>query len=300
MPVRVPPLRVDHVSIAVREIAPALALLRRVLPIRMRAEPQPGYDDQFRWTDFWVGDWKLELIESARPGSFVERFLARRGEGFHHLSIDVAEQTLDAYTGALEAEGLRIVDRGGWGDDGSATAFISPRTSPGVLVQFWQIAGYKGGRFADDPTDPVVTRDGVRFRVDHLALAVRSIDETLAWFQRFFPVRISRPRHRGWDGTHDLAHLWLANWKLELLEPVRPESFVARFLERRGEGFHHLAIDVDRLDPLAERLAGDGIRLVDRADLGGGRKTGFIHPRDAHGVLLQFWQEPEFGGPRRG
>lgn len=67
-----PALRVDHVSIAVRAIAPALALLRRILPIRMRVEPRPGYDGQFRWTDFFVGDWKLELIESARPGSFVD------------------------------------------------------------------------------------------------------------------------------------------------------------------------------------------------------------------------------------
>src|SRR5207249_10597395 len=81
MPASLPALRVDHVSIAVRAIAPALAFFRRVLPIRMRVEPRPGYDDQFVWTDFFVGDWKLELIESARPGSFVEAFLARRGEG---------------------------------------------------------------------------------------------------------------------------------------------------------------------------------------------------------------------------
>ena len=57
----------------------------------MRIEPRPGYDGDFTWTDFYVGDFKLELIESARPGSFVERFLARRGEGMHHVSIDVEE-----------------------------------------------------------------------------------------------------------------------------------------------------------------------------------------------------------------
>src|SRR5207247_10134595 len=89
MPAPFPALRVDHVSIAVEAIAPALAFFRRVLPIRMQVEPRPGYDDQFVWTDFFVGDRKLELIESARPASFVERFLARRGEGMHHLWIDV-------------------------------------------------------------------------------------------------------------------------------------------------------------------------------------------------------------------
>src|ERR1043166_8717929 len=144
MPASFPALRVDHVSIAVRAIAPALAFFRRVLPIRMRVEPRPGYDDQFVWTDFFVGDWKLELIESARPGSFVERFLARRGEGFHHLSLEIEEGTLDAHLAFLERAGLRIVDRGDYGG-GNQTAFISPRSTPGILVQFWQIPGFKGG-----------------------------------------------------------------------------------------------------------------------------------------------------------
>ena len=298
MPTTFPALRVDHVSVAVDAIAPALAFFRRILPIRMRVDPRDGYDDQFRWTDFYIGDWKLELIESARPGSFVERFLERRGAGMHHLSLEVASDRLDAYTAALEADGLRIVDRGDYGD-GDKTAFISPRTSPGILVQFWQVPGFDGGVPADVPTDPVAERDGIRFRVDHLSLAVRSIDATLDWFRRTFPVDAPKPKHPGWDGTHNLVTFWLAGYKMELLEPITSDGFVARFLARRGEGFHHIAIDVDRLDSLVERLAADGIRVVDAAELRGGRKTAFIHPRDAYGVLIQFWQEPEFGGPRR-
>jgi methylmalonyl-CoA epimerase len=297
--VRPPALRVDHVSIAVREIAPALDFFRRVLPVQMRVEPRPGYDDQFNWTDFFIGDWKLELIDSARPQSFVETFIAKRGEGFHHLSLEVEENALDPYVAGLEAAGLRIVDKGDYGG-GDKTAFISPRSSPGMLIQFWQVPGYRGGTTPDVPADPVAARDGVRFRVDHLALAVRSIDETLAWFQRFLPIRAPHPAVRGWDETHRLRTFWLGDYKMELLEPLVPDGFVSRFLARRGEGLHHLAVDVDRLDPLAERLEGEGIRLVDRTHLRGGRQTAFIHPRDAHGVLVQFWQEPEFGGPRRG
>src|SRR5438094_9157352 len=110
MPASFPALRVDHVSIAVRAIAPALAFFRRVLPIRMRVAPRPGYDDQFVWTDFFVGDWKLELIESARPASFVERFLARRGEGLHHLSIDVDGCRLVVRAADVEGSELVIVD----------------------------------------------------------------------------------------------------------------------------------------------------------------------------------------------
>jgi len=295
----VPALHVDHVSIAVRAIAPALARFREILPIRMRVEPRPGYDGAFNWTDFFVGDVKLELIESARAGSFVERFLARRGEGFHHLSIDVEEGRLDAYTASLERAGLRIVDRGNYGG-GDETAFISPRTTPGILIQFWQVPGFRGAPPDEYPTEPVVERDGTRFRVDHVSLAVRSIDTTLGWFRRFFPIHAPRAKHPGWDGTHDLLTFWLAAWKMELMEPRSEHGFLPRFLARHGEGFHHLAIDVDRLDPLVARLEAAGISVVGRAEIAGGRKTAFVHPREAHGVLIQFWEEPEFGGPRRG
>jgi methylmalonyl-CoA/ethylmalonyl-CoA epimerase len=166
-------------------------------------------------------------------------------------------------------------------------------------VQFWQIPGFHGDTPPNVPTDPVATTDGVRFRVDHLALAVHAIDPTLDWFRRIFPVEVTRPKHPGWDGSHNLLHFRLAGYKIELLEPARPGSFVERFLARRGEGFHHVAVDVDRLAPLVGRLERDGVQLVDKATIDGGRETAFVHPRDAHGVLLQFWQEPGFGGPRR-
>jgi len=72
---------------------------------------------------------------------------------------------------------------------------------------------------------------------------------------------------------------------------------VARFLAERGEGFHHLAVHVDRLDPLVERLRDEGLRVIGEATIGGGRKTAFLHPKDGHGILLQFWQEPGLGDP---
>ena len=297
MPSRFPALRVDHVSIAVRAIAPALAFLGRHFPIEMGIDPRAGYDDQFVWTDFLLGDWKLELIESARPGSFVERFLNRRGEGFHHLSLEVEGGTLDAYCAALQRQGLRIVDRGDYGG-GDVTAFISPRTAPGILVQFWQVPGFNGAS-ADGERSPVAERDGVRYRVDHVAVAVRSIDETLRWFESTFPVESPGPTHPGWDGTHTLRTLWLAGFKMELLEPRGGGGPIARFLERRGEGFHHLTIDVDRLDRAVGGLESAGVRVIGRSEVPGGHRSAFIHPHDAHGVLIQLWEPSEFGSARR-
>jgi len=241
-----PAIRVDHVSIAVQAIAPTLGRWQRLFPIRPRTPVRPGYDGEFRWTDFFLGDRKLELIESARAGSFVERFLAAYGQRWHHLSLDVEEGALDRYTAALEQDGLRIVDRGDYGN-GDQTAFISPRTAPGILVQFWQVPGFRGDPPPDYPTDAVSERDGVRFRAAHLALAVRSIDDTLAWFRRTFPVAVSEAK----GGTGETRTLWLAGYPLELVEAAQ-----------ETQGFHHLAIDVDPLPPFLARLEAEGVHVV--------------------------------------
>lgn len=295
---RLPAIRVDHVSIAVRSIAPALELFGRLLPVRVRRAPTRGYNREFRWTDFFVGDRKLELIESARPGGFVERFLAKRGEGFHHLSLDVEEDALGAYTADLERAGLRIVDRADYGD-GDETAFISPRTSPGILVQFWQVPGFHGAPPDDHPTEPVAAKDDVRFRVAHLALAVRAPDDTLGWFRRYFPVRDPAATRRAADGAHDVLRFSIGDYPIELVGAARPDSAVARFLARRGEGFHHLTIDVDPFDALLERLAALGLHCLCGAAPDTGRRSAFVHPRDVHGVLLRFREEPDLDRPRR-
>ncbi|TMA66529.1 MAG: hypothetical protein E6J68_07515 [Deltaproteobacteria bacterium] len=243
-----PAMRVDHVSIAVRAMGPTLARWQRLFPVRLRTAPRPGYDGEFRWTDFFLGDRKLELIESARPGSFVERFLAAYGQRWHHLSLDLEEGALDRYAAALERDGLRIVDRGDYGG-GDQTAFISPRTAPGILVQFWQVPGFRGEAPADYPTDPVAQRDGIRFRAGPLTLAVRSIDDALAWFRRTFPVEVPAPKRPSPDGSGDSLTLLLAGYTLELVETTRV-----------AEGFHHLTIDVDPLGAFLDRLEAEGIR----------------------------------------
>jgi methylmalonyl-CoA/ethylmalonyl-CoA epimerase len=288
-------MRVDHVSIAVRRIDAALAFFRRCLPIETRVETRQGYTDDFRWCDFYIGNFKLELIEPARSESFVQRFIDKRGEGLHHLSLEARD--LDSLLARLEGDGLRIVDR--WGENGDMTAFISPRSAHGILIQFWQSPEIIEPE--RPPTGRFRLRSGetVTMRIDHVSLAVRDIHTTLGFFRRYFPVEIRREKHLGYEGSFALSSFWLNGYKIELIEQAqgRPPGFVTRFLQKRGEGFHHLSIDVDRLDPLLAQLEADGVRIVDRTDLGGGRMTAFISPRSAHGVLIQFWQEPSsFGG----
>lgn len=281
-------LLVDHFSIAVQSMEQTLEFFSRYFPVEINWKPTDGYTDDFRWCDFHIGHVKIELIESARPGSFVERFLERRGEGIHHFSIEVDD--LEAMVGPMERDGLRIVDRFE-ASDGDKTAFISPRSAFGMLIQFWQVKHDLTPR----PRERVVALPfgDVRMRFDHLSAAVPDLDPAMDFWGRYFPIENRRERHVGYAGDFELQQFDLAGYKMELIADASGSSFVTKFLEKRGPGFHHISIDVDVLAPVLERLRADGIRVVDEAEVGNGYKTAFVSPRSAHGVLIQFWEVPD-------
>ncbi len=289
-------MRVNHLSIAVRDMDAALAFFRRHFPVAMMHERAPGHTGDYVWCDFFVGDFKLELIASDAPGSFVERFLAKRGEGLHHLSFEDPdfEQTI----ATLERGGVRIVDRFEGGPD-EKTAFISPRSAFGTLIQFWN------AMHPEPPHPPIGTHrygsTDVRVRVNHVSIAVRDIDATLAFFTRFFPVTAAVAPRVGYEPSFRFANFFLNGYKIELIgeNPEEPGGFVRDFLAKRGEGFHHVSIDVDRLPPVLDALERDGVRIVGRFKRPrDGRETAFISPRSAFGVLIQFWEHPEMTAER--
>jgi len=282
-------LRVDHVSIAVRSIDRALDFFLGHFPAVLNQEKLPGYGEEpeFHWTDFTIGNFKIELIESARPGSFVDRFIAARGEGFHHLSFKIRD--LDPALERLEADGIRIVDRFDEGD-GHETAFIHPRSAFGTLIQFWQEPD--AAELALPSWGGIVHHHGVRWQVDHVSLALRSLEPALSFFSRHFGARRETEPHLGYDQTFRLLQTRIGDYRLELMESVRADGFLSRFLERRGEGLHHLSIDVDDLDTALAPFERSGVRIVDRFEFAPGWRTAFLHPRSAFGVLIQFWQMP--------
>jgi methylmalonyl-CoA/ethylmalonyl-CoA epimerase len=124
--------------------------------------------------------------------------------------------------------------------------------------------------------------------IDHVGIAVRSIDERLA----LWTEALGLP-HRGTDAVPSeqvrVAFLDAGGARIELLEPAGETSPVGRFLEQRGEGIHHLTLAVRELDGALERLAAHGVTV-----LGGGPRPGahgtrvaFLHPRSTGGVLLE-------------
>jgi methylmalonyl-CoA/ethylmalonyl-CoA epimerase len=183
-------LRADHVAIAVPQIDDALAFFERHFPIDMGWKKTLGYSRDFHWCDFYIGPFKIELIEPLGGDSFVSRFLAKRGPGLHHWSFETVR--IEALLARMEADGLRIVDRFEMGDEG-LTAFLSPRSAHGVLIQFWKVPEIKEPERPSSGSYRLRSGEVVQMRVDHVAIAVRDIEATLGLFERYFPFQLRRP-----------------------------------------------------------------------------------------------------------
>ncbi len=148
------PIRVDHVGIAVEDVAaaePALTALgcERLSDEVVTADGSVPYDEapddaRFRWTYYRLGDAsRIELIQPIAEDTFLTRFLEANGPGLHHVTLEVAD--IDAVVAAVEAAGLSVVDRQSF--DTWEEAFVSPRNPTGTLFQLMEYGdGYADGR----------------------------------------------------------------------------------------------------------------------------------------------------------
>ncbi len=128
--------------------------------------------------------------------------------------------------------------------------------------------------------------------VDHIGIAVRNISEAVQSLVGLLGLDIGERDELAGDRVR-IAFLSAGNLQLELLEPLG-EGPVMRFLATRGEGIHHVAFLVEDLPETLTRAQADGYRLIDeRPRLGArGRLIAFVHPKSAHGVLIEFVQNP--------
>jgi methylmalonyl-CoA/ethylmalonyl-CoA epimerase len=278
-------MRFDHVSIAVRSIDQGVAFFRRHFPTHPRHDKEVSEQARggFSWQDFYVGGQALEFIEEL-PGNegFIANFLRRRGEGLHHLSYEIDD--IEPMVAILKRDGVRIVDEHTL-VDGQKTAFISPRSAFGVLIQLWQPLNY-------DLPAPRPGDDGLA-RFDHVAIAVRNINAAMEFFRRYFPAEVlNYPVHSSSQGNFVLGHLHVAGFTLEFLQSPGPhaeDDFVRRFIERYGEGMHHLTIDVKEFDSLKDSLQRDNVRMAGRDTNYRGERQFFISPSSAFGTLIRVW-----------
>ncbi len=129
------------------------------------------------------------------------------------------------------------------------------------------------------------------YKIDHLGIAVRSIDASLKFYEGQLGMRASL-RETVPQEKVNVAMLPAGGPRLELLEPTEADSAIGRFLEKRGEGLHHLALRVPDLKGAVERLKAAGARLLNEPRPGaGGHLYVFVHPSSTCGVLLELIQD---------
>jgi methylmalonyl-CoA mutase C-terminal domain/subunit len=127
--------------------------------------------------------------------------------------------------------------------------------------------------------------------VDHIGIAVKSIDEALKFWEGALGIRC-----HGVEEVEEqkvkTAFLPIRDTEIELLEGTSPDSPVAKFVEAKGEGIHHIALRVDDLETALAELEAKGVRLIDKTPRcgAGGAKIAFVHPKASGGVLLELSQ----------
>ncbi len=128
-------------------------------------------------------------------------------------------------------------------------------------------------------------------KIDHLAIAVKSLDDALRFYERAFGLRENAIVEIA-DQKTRVAFISMGECRLELLEPMGDDSPVGRFLKRRGEGLHHVCFRVDDIEAEISRLRTAGVKLIDDVPRRGaeGCLVAFIHPSSSAGVLIELSQ----------
>jgi methylmalonyl-CoA epimerase len=130
-------------------------------------------------------------------------------------------------------------------------------------------------------------------RIDHIGIVVSNIDEALRVYRQALGLDVAEIQERP-DLAATIAFLPLGESEIELVQPVSSDSDAAKFLQKRGEGIHHICLEVDDIEESLADLRGKGLELIDEVPRIGpkGERFAFIHPKSAHGVLIELYQLP--------
>ncbi|NLP51557.1 methylmalonyl-CoA epimerase [Bacillus sp. RO1] len=128
--------------------------------------------------------------------------------------------------------------------------------------------------------------------VNHIGIAVSSIETALPFYTETLGLTFEAVEHVAEQRVR-VAFINAGNCKLELLEPTSPDSPVAKFIEKRGEGIHHVALSVDSIEDRIQEMVEKGIPMIDKQSRigAGGANIAFMHPKASNGVLVEFCEK---------
>lgn len=130
--------------------------------------------------------------------------------------------------------------------------------------------------------------------IEHIGIAVKSIEEQLPYYEGILGLKCYNVETVE-DQKVKTAFFMVGPTKIELLEPTSEESTIARFIEKRGEGVHHIAYATKNVNEALKEVEAKGVRLIDREARGGaeGLSIAFLHPKSTGSVLTELCEHPE-------
>lgn len=129
-------------------------------------------------------------------------------------------------------------------------------------------------------------------KIQHLGIAVRDLDDAVSFFRDVLGLS-----HEGYETVEDqkvkTAIFRVGETRIELLTSTSPDGPVGKFIEKRGEGIHHICFKVSDIGEAISATMERGVRMIDEVPKGGvhGTKIAFIHPKDTFGVLMEYAEE---------
>ena len=130
-------------------------------------------------------------------------------------------------------------------------------------------------------------------KIDHIAIAVNNVEESAKVYQQALGadhVEFETVENQGVK----VAIIELENGRIELMQPTNDSSPIKKFLDKKGQGLHHIALDTDNIEGEVERMEGCGIQFLGKIGPGSaGTKVTFIHPKSLDGVLTELCSHPK-------
>ena len=129
--------------------------------------------------------------------------------------------------------------------------------------------------------------------IEHIGIAVKSLDESIPYYEKILGLTCYNVEEVT-DQKVRTAFFMIGQTKLELLESTDPEGTISKFIEKRGEGIHHIAYAVDNVEKALEDVIDAGLQLIDKAPRKGAENLSiaFLHPKSTGGVLTELCEDP--------
>lgn len=130
-------------------------------------------------------------------------------------------------------------------------------------------------------------------RIHHIAIAVKDLDTALTFYRDALGIEVGERREVPAEGV-EIAFLPMGDSELELLEPLDPANSLGRFLDKRGEGIHHVCVLVEDIAAAVTRMTDEGAQMATEVrSHPDGTRYAFVHPKSTHGVLMEVYERPK-------